>query len=66
MTEEQIKARLSDEARAWTEREERRKIADAAFERSRRHTRNIEALILAFGFGLFGGLCGLFLIWVTS
>lgn len=42
------------------------RLADEAFNRSRRRTRNIEALILACGFGLLGGLCGLFLIWVTK
>lgn len=65
MTEDQIKARLSDEARSWTEREERRRIADAAFMRARRHTRNIEALLAACALAFVASLVALVILGVT-
>lgn len=59
MSTSEIKARLSDEARAWTEREDRKRIADESFRRAQRHDRNVKALILGGLVTMLASLLGL-------
>ncbi len=66
MTDDQIKARLSDAARAWTEREARQRIADEAFRRAARRDRNISVLILVGFLGFVASLVALVCLWMRG
>ena len=59
MTAEQIKARLENHAASLAEREARQRIADEAFRRAERNSRNVSALIVVGVLGFVASLLAL-------